>query len=51
VDESLDRRHRAGWSIGDTAFGSKLLALQVSGSNGENLVASGFNFAATEWRA
>jgi hypothetical protein len=52
VDESLDRLHRAGWSIGDTAFGSKLLAWQVSGSNGENLlVAYGFSRAEAYGRA
>jgi hypothetical protein len=36
VDESFDRLHRAGWSIGETAFGSDhSLVWIVSGSNGD----------------
>jgi hypothetical protein len=39
VDESFDRLHRAGWSIGEMAFGSDhSLVWIVSGSNGENRV-------------
>jgi hypothetical protein len=34
-DEALDRLHRAGWSIGETAAGSTWL---VSGINGENVI-------------
>ena len=33
VDESRDRLHRAGWSLGETRMGS---TWQVDGSNGEN---------------
>ena len=37
VDESLDRLHRAGWSVGDTAFGPEDgLVWYVRGSNGGN---------------
>jgi hypothetical protein len=44
IDESFDRLHQAGWSIGDAAFGAKLTVWQVSGTNGENvLVAYGFS--------
>jgi hypothetical protein len=35
VDESLDRLHRAGWSVGDYGTVTRWV---VSGSNGENLV-------------
>jgi hypothetical protein len=39
VDESLDRLHRAGWSLGDTAFGpDHVLVWVVTGTNGENRV-------------
>jgi hypothetical protein len=32
IDESLDRLHRAGWSMGDTAFGPDYtLVWMVSG--------------------
>jgi hypothetical protein len=33
VDESRDRLRLAGWSLGETGFGS---TWQVDGSNGEN---------------
>ncbi len=38
--DALDRLHRAGWSIGDTAFadGAGGLSWLVWASNGENLV-------------
>ena len=38
--EALDRLHRAGWSIGDTAFDDRAggLVWIVSGHNGENLI-------------
>ena len=35
IDESLDRLHRAGWSVGHAAFGS---TWQVDGTNGENVL-------------
>ena len=34
VDESRDRLHRAGWSLGEACFGA---LWQVDGSNGENV--------------
>jgi hypothetical protein len=34
VDESLDRLHRAGWSVGHAAFGA---TWQVDGMNEENV--------------
>jgi hypothetical protein len=38
VDESLDRLHRAGWSVGDTAFGLEYpLAWRVMAYNGGNV--------------
>jgi hypothetical protein len=33
VDESRSRLHRAGWSLGESVFGS---TWQVDGTNGEN---------------
>ena len=43
VDESRDRLHRAGWSLGETCFGS---TWQVDGVNGENrLLATGYSQA------
>jgi hypothetical protein len=53
VDESLDRLRRAGWSIGDAAFGPDYaLVWLVSGNNGENAVAStGSSRAEAYWRA
>jgi hypothetical protein len=53
VDESLDRLHRAGWSVGDSAFGSShALVWGVSGNNGENVViAFGKTRAEAWWRA
>ena len=39
VDESIDRLHRAGWSVGDMAFGPECaLVWPVTGGNGENQV-------------
>ena len=39
VDESLDRLRRAGWSVGDSAFGPECaLVWLVTGNNGENVV-------------
>jgi hypothetical protein len=39
---NLDALHRAGWSIGDTAFhGSAGVAWVVYGTNGENAISSG----------
>jgi hypothetical protein len=38
-DIALIRLHRAGWSVGDTAFvGTTGTTWLVSGSNGENLI-------------
>jgi hypothetical protein len=53
VDESLDRLLRAGWSVGDAAFGPEhALVWCVSGSNGENRVdAMGRTRAEAYWRA
>jgi hypothetical protein len=49
VDESLDRLHRAGWSIGETA-GS--VAWIVSGMNGEHVIrAEGCSQAEARHRA
>jgi hypothetical protein len=39
VDESRDRLHRAGWSIGETAIGpDHALIWLVTGTNGENSI-------------
>jgi hypothetical protein len=39
VDESRDRLHRAGWSIGEMAYGpDHALVWLVSGTNGENRI-------------
>jgi hypothetical protein len=39
VDESRDRLHRAGWSVGETAVGpDHALLWVVSGTNGENRI-------------
>jgi hypothetical protein len=35
TDESLDRLHRAGWSVGHAAFDE---VWQVDGTNGENVL-------------
>ena len=53
VDESLDRLRRAGWSVGDTAFGPEhALHWLVTGNNGENVVhAEGRTHAEAYWRA
>ena len=53
VDESLDRLHRAGWSVGDTAFGpDDSLVWLVFGNNGENRVeARSRSRAEAYWRA
>jgi hypothetical protein len=53
VDESLGRLHRAGWSVGDAAFGPEhALVWYVSGANGENRIeASGTTRAEAYWRA
>jgi hypothetical protein len=41
VDESFARLHRAGWSIGETTFGSDhALVWIVTGAIGENFVES-----------
>jgi hypothetical protein len=40
IDEAIHQLHRAGWSIGDTAFttAAGVVAWVVSGTNGENLI-------------
>jgi hypothetical protein len=49
VDESFDRLHRAGWSVGEVATAGEWV---VSGTNGENLlVARGETQAEAWWRA
>src|SRR5262249_1698361 len=49
VDESRDRLQRAGWSLGESVFGS---VWQVDGSNGENrLLSTGASQAEAWWRA
>jgi hypothetical protein len=49
VDESLDRLHRAGWSVGDYGTATRWF---VSGSNGENLLyAEGRARDEAWWRA
>jgi hypothetical protein len=49
VDESCDRLHRAGWSLGETCFGS---TRQVDGNAGENrLLATGASQAVAWYRA
>jgi hypothetical protein len=49
VDESFDRLHRAGWSVGEYATA---LAWVVTGSNGENVLqAEGRTQAEARWRA
>jgi hypothetical protein len=49
VDECHDRLRRAGWSVGEAAFGSCWL---VSGTNGENRIhATAATQAEAWWRA
>jgi hypothetical protein len=49
VDESLERLHRAGWSVGDYGTATRWV---VSGGNGENLLfAVGGSRAEAWWRA
>jgi hypothetical protein len=52
VDESRDRLHRAGWSLGEIAFGPLCAQVwQVDGHNGENrLVAHGRTQGEAWWR-
>ena len=52
VDESLDRLRRAGWSVGDAAFGPEFaLVWLVTGANGENAVRAEGQPAEAHWRA
>jgi hypothetical protein len=53
VDESRDRLHRAGWSVGETAVGpGHALVWVVSGTNGENRIeVRGGSQAEAWWRA
>ena len=49
VDESFDRLHRAGWSVGEIATAGEWV---VSGTNGENVIdAQGATQAEAWWRA
>jgi hypothetical protein len=49
VDESRDRLHRAGWSVGEIASAAGWL---VAGTNGENLLdARGRTQSEAWWRA
>jgi hypothetical protein len=49
VDESFERLHRAGWSVGEVAAATEWI---VSGSNGKNLLeARGGTQAEAWWRA
>jgi hypothetical protein len=50
LDESFDRLHRAGWSVGDIATGADWL---VTGTDGENVIDArrGDTQAAPWWRA
>jgi hypothetical protein len=49
VDESFERLHRAGWSVGEVAAATAWI---VSGRNGENLLESrGSTQAEAWWRA
>jgi hypothetical protein len=47
-DESLARLHRAGWSAGEAAFGSRWL---VTGRNGENVIRAEAPTQAEAWHA
>jgi hypothetical protein len=50
VDESFDRLHRAGWSIGETAIGTDhALVWLVSGTNGENRIEAHGRSQAEAW--
>ncbi len=53
IDESLDRLHRAGWSVGDAAFGPEhALMWLVTGNKGENAIqASRGTRAEAYWNA
>ena len=46
VDESFDRLHRAGWSVGEAATAAGWL---VSGTNGENVIRAGGDTQAEAW--
>jgi hypothetical protein len=46
VDESRDRLHRAGWSVGEIATATRW---QVDGRNGENLSQAGGRSQAEAW--
>jgi hypothetical protein len=53
VDESRDRLHRAGWSLGEIAFGPRGAEVwPVDGQNGENrLLARGRTQSEAWWHA
>jgi hypothetical protein len=46
VDESRNRLHRAGWSVGEIATATRWL---VSGANGENQIQAGGANQAEAW--
>jgi hypothetical protein len=48
VDESMSRLQRAGWSVGDAAFGP---LWHVTGTNGENRVSASAATQAGAWWA
>jgi hypothetical protein len=51
IDEAIRQLHRAGWSIGDTAFTTeaRVVAWVVSGTNGENLIRAEGSTRAEAW--
>jgi hypothetical protein len=50
VDESRDRLHRAGWSVGETAVGPEhALVWIISGTNGENRIEGRGRTQAEAW--
>ena len=53
IAEALHRLHRAGWSIGSTAFASASgdLVWAVDGWNGENVIRADGATEAEAWRA
>ena len=53
VDESRDRLHRAGWSVGECAHGTGgAFVWLITGTNGENVInATGTSQSEAWWRA
>ena len=46
VDESRDRLHRAGWSVGEVGQGA---LWRVTGTNGENVISASAATQAEAW--